>query len=253
VFEQSVAPCLVMIRACVGAASAETLENAAFRVSAVQGDGDVVIHIQDLAANRELAYGPYYYIPVREDEPGRNYALESAAISDEAGNIVIRGRLAGLNVEHTLSLPKDRPMLEEHIVLRNDVALAVALREFEAGFTLRVTDAAGKILPEMADDHLAAVPFLRRAEDSKAVVYDFPLRVLLDQPGFEHIPHVNVFSAGDQSRRQPAPFLRWLGVDTRQAEHRSVQFQPGADGLRHGHAARFSVRQAVAIQRQLPA
>ena len=89
--------------------------------------------------------------------------------------------------------------------------MAVALKEFEAGFTLRVTDASGKILPGMAGDRWAAVPFLRRADygeyrnlpstdavplkrDPRDIEYDFPLRALLDQPGFEYIPQLDVMN-----------------------------------------------------------
>jgi len=176
----------------VAAASPALLENAAFRVSAVNSNGGVGVRVEDLAANRELADGPYYYLAVKEDEPGKKYTLENATLSLETGRIVIRGRLAGLDMEHTLSLPKGRPLLEERIILRNLGQSAVALKEFEAGFTLRVTDAAGKVLPEMAGDRWAATPFLRRAEDPKGVIYDFPTRVLLDQPGFEYVPRVNV-------------------------------------------------------------
>ncbi len=184
----------------------QQLENVAFRVSAARlGDG-VAITVEDIAAKRKLADGSYYYHAVREGEKEPARTLENATLTAEARKVVIRGRLANLEVTHELLLPPDRPVLEERIQLRNCTQSAVALKELELGFTLRVTDAAGKILPEMADDHWAAVPFLRRAEDPKGVVYDFPLRSLLDQPGFDYIPHVNVFPLETKRAASPHRF-----------------------------------------------
>jgi hypothetical protein len=202
---------------------AQQIENDTYRVSFTKLDGGVQVKVEDLAAKRNLADGPYYYYAVREGETDKAHTLENAAVSTESGKIVIRGSLAGLDVEQVLSLPPDRPVLEERIILRNGTPSSVALKEFEAGFTLRVTDAAGKILPELAGDRWAAVPFLRRAEDAKGVVYDFPLRVLLDQPGFEYIPHVNVFPLETKRVASPHRFSdgwAWMRGTRTGAKHR---------------------------------
>lgn len=213
---------LAIVPSCVGIAQAAQMENAAFRVSVVPAaDGSVAIAIDDLADHRKVSDGPYFYRAVKAGDKTKTYALENAVVSAEDGNFVIRGRLAGLDFEQILSLPTNRPILEERIVLRNGTPSAVSLAEFEAGFTLRVTDAAGAVLPEMVGDRWAAVPFLRRAEDAKSVEYDFATRTLLDQPGFVYVPQVNVgnfaakrvpslhrFSEGWAWRRGP----RTLGI-----------------------------------------
>ena len=99
--------------------SALPLENAAFRVSVMGSDDGVLANVEDLAGKRTLADGRYYYHAVREGEKGRAYSLENAAVTAGRGTIVIRGRLAGLEVEQVFSLPPDRPILEERIVLHN--------------------------------------------------------------------------------------------------------------------------------------
>lgn len=199
------------------------LENAAFRVSVAEAAGGVFVKVEETAANGILADGNYYYHAVREGVKDKAYTLEHAAVTAEGTTIVIRGRLAGLDLEQTLSLPVNRPLLEEHIVLRNNGPSAVALKAFEAGFTLRVTDATGGILPELAGDRWAAVPFLRRADygesrnlpstdafplerDPRDIEYDFPLRTLLDQPGFEYIPQLDVMNFDPKRVASPHRF-----------------------------------------------
>ena len=200
-----------LVLGSAGMALAEQLENAAFRLSVSRDDGGVAVHLEDIAAGGEMADGQYFYRAVREAEQDKAHGARRCNRGGRRREIVIRGRLTGLEVEHVLSLPSNRPILEEHLVLHNGTESAVALKEFEAGFTLRVTDASGKILPEMAGDHWAAVPFLRRADygeyrnlpsvdavplkrDPRDVEYDFPLGTLLDQPGFEYIPQLDVMN-----------------------------------------------------------
>ena len=130
----------------------------------VAGQGGVVAHLEDVVVRRQLADGPYFYHAVKVDEKRKAYTLDHAAVSSVGRKIVIRGQLAGLDVEQTFSLPA-RP--SDHggthrPAQRHEVSGGAS--EFEAGLTLRVTDAAGKLLPETAGDHWAAVPFLRRAD-----------------------------------------------------------------------------------------
>ena len=100
-------------------------------------------------------------------------------------NLTICGELAGLDLEHTFTLPADRPILEERIVLHNKTGEKIALSDFEAGLTRRVTDKSGRVLPELAADRVVAVPFRHRATDPKGYFNDFSMHDLVTRTGSE--------------------------------------------------------------------
>jgi hypothetical protein len=163
------------------------LSNAAYRLEVTQASDGLHAVLADKTLNLRLADGPYLYrAERRQGETEENFTqLENAKISVDGDKLIIRGELAGLKVEHTLTLPADRPIMEERIVLRNDGDKLVSLSDFESGFTARVTSEAGEILPAVAGDRVVAVPFRHRATDPKDFFNDFSMNDLMTKPGME--------------------------------------------------------------------
>ena len=85
--------------------------------------------------------------------------LEGVSASVDGNRLAIRGKLAGLDIEHVFELPADRPIMEERIVLHNTTNSRIELSDFEAGLIRTLTDEAGQVLPELANDRFVAVPF----------------------------------------------------------------------------------------------
>jgi hypothetical protein len=177
----------ILVESLTSSAQAETLANAAYRLQATPAKGGVHVLLFDKTMNLPLADGPYVYSAQRQTGTTKQKAsrLTEATIGVAGDTLVIRGWLAGLDVEHTFTLPADRPIMEEHIVLHNKSGELVALGEFEAGLTCRVTDGSGKVLPEVAADRVVAVPFRHRATDAKGHFNDFSIQDLVSKPGSE--------------------------------------------------------------------
>lgn len=199
-----------------GNVKAENIKNDAFKLNVSVVDGGLAAEVTDLVAGRAIADGEYYY---RAETAGGTIRLEKASVSKGKGRIIIRGKLAGLDVEHTLSVPSGRGIMEERIVVRNNIDAMVALNDFEAGFTIGVTGKDGKVLDDLSDDRWMAVPFLRRADfaerrelsktasapfprDMRDIEYDFPINTILDEPGFEYHPRSEVMQFAE--KRMPS-------------------------------------------------
>ena len=123
--------------------------------------------------------------------------MEGASVDVSGSRLTIRGKLAGLDVEHTFDLPADRPIMEERFVVCNNSGSPVALCDFQASFMRPITDAAGQTLPEMAKDRFVAVPLCARPDEGKPYYNDFSLSDLINTKGYEiHVmfdgqaPHV---------------------------------------------------------------
>jgi hypothetical protein len=179
-------------------AAAATVENAGYRLDVTETGGGVNAALFDKTLNLPVAEGPYVYraglqrfgMKVEGGREVRGTAEELARltvtkITVDGDKLTIRGELAGLDLEHTLTLPADRPIMEERIVLQNHGDGPIALTYFEAGFTQRVTDQAGEVRPEVADDRVVAIPFRHRATDPPGHFNDFSIRNLITQPGSE--------------------------------------------------------------------
>jgi hypothetical protein len=111
--------------------------------------------------------------------------LEAPSITVDGQTLTIRGKLLGLDVEHRFTAAKERPILEERVVVHNSSNQLVALTDFEVGMQRRVADKDGNVLPEFAADRLVAVPFRHRAVDPKGKMQDYSLQEVVGQPGVE--------------------------------------------------------------------
>jgi len=93
--------------------------------------------------------------------------------------------LARLDIEQVLTLSGDKPFLEDRIILRNATNAPIALTEFEVGLQRQITDSIANLLPELAGDQLAAVPFRIRPTDPPGHSNDFSFGDLITKPGAE--------------------------------------------------------------------
>ena len=155
--------------------------NAAYQLVVRPAEGPVWVRWQDKLLDLCLADGLYFYAAQKADGTNRETfrGLEEVKMTGSASTLVIRGKLAGLELEHRLVLSSHRPVLEERILLRNHTKSLIALSGFEAGFLRGVTDKGGEVLPELANDRWVAVPLRVRATDAKGFVNDFSIQQLV--------------------------------------------------------------------------
>jgi len=151
----------------VAEASSQALENAGYRLE-TRAEGRLLrVRLIDRVAGFTLADGPYTYSATRAGPEGSIQArwLESPVIETAPNRLTVSGRLAGLSLRHQFSLPADTGVLEERIVLHNPGKQTVHLEDFQAYFSRRITNTVGEVLPELAEDRWAGVPFRHRATD----------------------------------------------------------------------------------------
>ncbi len=229
------------------------LANATYQLAVSSAGGQVLVRFQDKLLDLCLANGPYLYTAQTTKGQSRETfrGLQDVKITRSVNTLVIRGRLAGLDLEHRFALSPHHPFLEERIVLRNHTDGLIALSDFEAGFLRRVTDKAGDVLSEFAHDRWVAVPLRVRASDPKGFVNDFSIQQLITQPGYE--PRVSKDQQYSQvpSRHRPSEGWAWIHGDAtlgifafNQANmlFSVVSTEKGPDGtaLRFGGACKIS-------------
>jgi hypothetical protein len=171
----------------VAPCAAEELSNAAYRLVVERENDEVKISLDDRQMGFRLAEGPYgYRAERREAERVATYrGLRGVSVMVVGSRLTIRGRLAGLDIEHVFSLPADRPIMEEQISVRNGGNSLVGLSNLETGFVRTVADRAGKVLPELAGDRFVAVPFRAKPDETKPNYNDFSIADLIDKKGYE--------------------------------------------------------------------
>ena len=169
------------------AAQTKELANRYWQLRVTAADGQVRVRLQDKRLDFCLAEGPYLYRAERTNgqsaETGRG--LQDAQVTTAPGQLVIRGQLAGLELEQRFELLPGRPVLEERIELRNRTDALISLADFEAGFIRRVTDQAGQVSADLGGDRWVAIPLRARATDPKGYVNDFSIQDLVTKPGYE--------------------------------------------------------------------
>ncbi len=164
-----------------------TLRNGAYDLRIRIAPQQVYIHLYDNKMGLCLADEAYLYRTTKGHPEGHLVAsgLQGAAVRHDGDALVITGTLAGLRVRHTLRLPSDADVLEERIQLHNPTEETVRLERLTAGFQRKAASGFGAVLPEIARDRLAAIPFKHRATDPTGFDADFSLSDLVRQPGLE--------------------------------------------------------------------
>lgn len=187
-----------------GGSDTHALANLAFELRVKAAEQAIDVGLEATSLGLRLAQGPCLYRAVRAEGSGGQadtYArLEKPSVAVRGDRLTIRGRLAGLQIEHRFVLPGGQPIMEEQVWVRNDSDRLLSLSDFEVALQRPVADADGHVLPELAQDRFVAVPLRARATDPKGLVNDFSIEELISQPGYE--PRV----AGDQRYSQvPVP------------------------------------------------
>ena len=161
------------------------LANTAYRLAVQVVKDQVMVTLDDKQSGLRLAEGPYFYRAQRRGETRDCRGLTAVAVGVAGSRLTVRGTIAGLEVEHVFDLPADRPILEERFLVHNRSASGVQLADFQAAFVRPLTDAAGKVLPELAADRFVAVPFRAKPDDAKNTCNDFSTADLINKRGYE--------------------------------------------------------------------
>lgn len=130
-----------------------TVSNGAYRLEAGVLDGQVFVRLRDLQMRLEISDDAYVY---RASCPVETGTMVSERLTDPAITVAeqtmkVSGQLARLRIEHTFSLPADKPYMEERIVLRNETGTPISMSDFEAGFQRRIANEMGGIVPYVAE------------------------------------------------------------------------------------------------------
>jgi hypothetical protein len=178
-------------------ADRQAIANGAFRVEVgireVGVGGVLDALLADPVTGATFADGPYVYRAARATGDGTLVAegLHGASVRAVGpGALAIRGTLAGLEVTHELRAPEGAAYVEERLALANTGTATVRLFALETGFTRVVANHVGAVDPALADDRLAAIPFVHRPDDPEGVDHVYAIADLVARPGRE--PRVNV-------------------------------------------------------------
>jgi len=229
------------------------IENAGYRLTVSVAGGHVEATLDDKTAGFRPTDGECLYQVERLNRRGgiEHYHLQHPVVTKKNGAIVIDGNLAGLLLQQTFTMPSDRSIMEERIVLRNPTKSKISLTDFEVGFQRRVANANGDVMPELAQDRWIAVPLRVRATDPKGFANDFSIHDLVTQPGYE--PYVNKDQGYSQTRSRHRRSEGWawmhgdaaLNIFAFCQENMlfsvvSHEKEPGGDFLRFGGACMIS-------------
>ncbi|MFH1741081.1 MAG: discoidin domain-containing protein [bacterium] len=184
--------------------AAHELANESYRLTVTSADGEITVRLYDELTGRCVAEGPYMYRAAHSGMTDER--LENASITTDGDQLTIRGKIAGLDLEHIFALPADHPFMEERISLRNSTNSRIELTHFEAGLSCLVTDKAGDILSEYENDRWIAIPFRHRADDPEGYFNDFSTAHIVTNDGYEpridenikhtRVPSPNYYSEG---------------------------------------------------------
>ncbi|MFA5817811.1 MAG: hypothetical protein WC854_00850 [Bacteroidales bacterium] len=121
--------------ACTNPASVHhELSNSAFRLRVTVDEPEVHVILEERQIPQRLSEGNYIYRAQVSGSHDTIFTLQDPTVTVSGQNLTIRGKLAGLNIEHRFYLPLDKQFFEEHIVLHNPGNMRITLSEFEMGF-----------------------------------------------------------------------------------------------------------------------
>ena len=155
-------------------AAKQELANDAYRLVVRCTKDGVLVQLHDRQMGLSLAEGSISIEP-NAATAGKLTAccgLQNAAAEIVGRRLTIRGKLAGLDVEHSFDLPADRPIMEERIAVHNPhrrAGCSSSNLEMAASCS-PIADEDGKVLPELDHDRFVAVPFRAKPDDAQAVL-----------------------------------------------------------------------------------
>ena len=165
------------------------LSNPAFLLRVTVNEPEVHVVLEERQIPQRLSEGNYIYRAQVSGSHDTIFTLQDPTVTVSGQNLTIRGKLAGLNIEHRFYLPLDKQFFEEHIVLHNPGNMRITLSEFEMGFPLKIKGKGDKIVPDLTNDRLIAIPFRHRADDKNSVIHDYSMTEILELQGWEYRPN----------------------------------------------------------------
>jgi len=184
------------------------LSNESYRLTVTCAGGEVNVILYDELLGLSVTEGPYIY---RATVRGvTDEGLEDVSVKMGRNRLTIRGKIAGLDLEHVFVLPRNRGVMEEMLILRNRTSSRIDLEDLEAGFQRRVTDEEKQVLPDFQNDRWIAVPFRHRADDPQNFYNDYSVSDLLTQDGYEPSIDENLNYSRLPSSRHCSEGWAWL-------------------------------------------
>lgn len=162
------------------------IENAAFTLEVSTSDNAVHVKLYDKNLDTYWSNESAVYKAIQRvcNVPVEFGSLENTTVKKINNSIYIKGTIADLDFEQTLTLPPNQLYLNETMTLRNNTGQRISLSGFEARMQVKVTDNNNNVLDLFSSDHLMAIPFLHRATDSKGVLHDYSIAHILTEKGF---------------------------------------------------------------------
>ena len=190
------------------------IANRALRLSLEVRDGGVRVALRE-AGDSGVAWvdAAYRYRFRIEDDA---HAIElgrrvEPRVTGEAHRVTLAFELGGvLGIEHRFDAPAEARWVEERLVVTNLSARPITLGAIECGLRVRLTDEVGRVLPEVARDRFAAVPFLVRATDPPGHRNEFTPAQLLATPGGEPRMNGDLAFGVVPSRHRTSEAWAWL-------------------------------------------
>lgn len=189
------------------------LANAGYRLVVETAADQVTISLDDKRMGLRVADGAYVYRAQRRNDAAICPALTDVTVTTDGARLTIRGKLAGLDVEHRFELPTDRPIMEERIAIHNRTDAVIALSDLQMGLTRAVADDSGNVLPELANDRFVAVPFRAKPDDLKPHYNDFSTADLINTKGYEVRVRFDTQSERVPADRRQADGWAWTHGD----------------------------------------
>ena len=178
--------------------SAEIHSNA-FSLNTMSIDGHVIVSLKDLQSGFEISDSPYAY---KMRCPINDGVIETTRLSQtsieldgdgESAGLTIKAKIAGFELEHTLVLLQNAPVLTESITLHNRSATALSIETLSYGFQRALTNDVGHLMPELGHDRFVAIPFRHKPSDAHDHNNDFAVHDLLTRLSPQLV--VNEFAA----------------------------------------------------------
>jgi len=189
---------LVLIALWCGPACGAVLSNAAYRLEVESTASGLTLALHDQAMGIVVADGLVHQAQRIVSEGALlTRELKAVAVTVEHDTLTIRGKLTGLDLEQQFRLPADKPYMEERIVLANRSQEVIRLEELELGLRRRVASMTGRVLAELTEDRIVALPFRRRPTDINGELHDYGFKQLLTQPGGAQRVNMNEGWEGD--------------------------------------------------------
>ena len=109
----------VTLPSCKNPGSHYKLSNPAFLLKVTVNESEVHVILEERQIPLKLSEGNYIYRAQVSGSKDTLFTLQDPTVAVSDRNLTIRGKMAGLDIEHSFYLPADKPYFEEHVILHN--------------------------------------------------------------------------------------------------------------------------------------